>query len=66
MTWEQATFFVGLAVLIVQGWNAYVTMGIKLWVTKNFVAKEDMSNYLAPMKESIQLMHSDHRNQARR
>lgn len=61
MSYEQATFFIGLAVLAIQGFNAYVTLGLKLWTTKNFVAKDDMTNYLSPLKESIQMMHSTDR-----
>lgn len=64
MNWEQASFIVGIIVLAVQGFQAYVTMGLKLWVTQKFVAKDDMSTYLAPLKDSVQLMHSDHRNRS--
>lgn len=58
MTWEQATFAIGVIVLAVQGFQAYITMGVKLWTRENFVAKEDMSTYLAPLKDAITIRRS--------
>lgn len=62
MTWEEASFIVGILVLAVQFFQAYVTMGLKLWATDKFVAKDDMPVYLAPLKESVTAMLSEHRN----
>lgn len=33
-------------------------LGMKLWATDKFVAKEDMTHYLSPIKESIQMVGS--------
>lgn len=62
MTIEQATFVLGVLVLAVQFFQAYITLGLKLWTTQKFVAKDDMDGYLGPMKENIQRLHSDERN----
>lgn len=61
MNYEQATFFIGLAVLCIQGFNAYVTLGLKFWVTKNFVSKDDMTTYLSPLKDAVQMLYSQGR-----
>lgn len=61
MSYEQATFFIGLAVLAIQGFNAYITLGLRLWTTKNFVSKDDMSTYLSPLKDAVQILYSQGR-----
>lgn len=33
-------------------------LGVKLWATDKFVSKDDMSAYLSPIKESIQMVGS--------
>jgi len=45
MSWEQGTFVVGLLVLIAQGFQTWVTMGLKLWANDKFVAKTDFGMY---------------------
>jgi len=36
-------------------------MGVKLWAIDRFVSKSDMSNYLSPIKDSIQMVGSARR-----
>lgn len=36
-------------------------LGLKLWTRENFVAKDDMSTYLSPLKESITIIGGEHR-----
>ena len=41
MDYDQLTFFVGLAILAMQGFNVYLSNSIKLWAVQKFVAKTD-------------------------
>lgn len=50
------------------GFNMYLNLKmsgqidkLKLWATDKFVDKDDMSTYLSPIKESIQMVGSQHR-----
>lgn len=61
MNWEAATFGLTALVLVLQIWNAYTVASLKYWTAKNFVAKEDMSQYISPLKESIQMVYSEGR-----
>lgn len=75
MTPEQAAAYITAVGLIGTAFNVYLTirikseiLGLKLWVTQNFVAKEDMQSYLAPygfLKEAVQLQRSDRHNSER-
>jgi hypothetical protein len=38
-------------------------MGLKLWANEKFVAKDDMTTYLSPIKDSIQMVGSARRLQ---
>jgi hypothetical protein len=41
MNYEQAAFFVSIAVLAMQAWNLYMSATLKLWAYKTFVSKSD-------------------------
>jgi hypothetical protein len=50
------------------GVNVWITLytskqilGLKLWVQTNFVAKDDMSTYISPLKDSVQMLYSQGR-----
>jgi hypothetical protein len=54
--------FVGTAV------NVWITLrisnsirGLKIWVMEKFVSKDDMTHYLSPIKQSIQMVGSTRR-----
>jgi len=38
-------------------------LGLKLWASDKFVSKDDMTSYLAPIKDSIQMVGSGRRLQ---
>jgi len=70
MTAEWATVLIALVVAAGTCCNVFIALsirnsvlGIKLWATDKFVAKEDMSNYLSPIKDSIQMVGSARRLQ---
>jgi hypothetical protein len=46
-------------------WIRSAVLGVKLWVTENFVSKDDMSHYLSPLKQSITMVASKQRNEGR-
>ena len=75
MTPEQAAVFISIVGIVGTAFNVWLTvkikseiLGLKLWVTQNFVAKEDMQSYLSPygfLKEAVQLQRSDRHNTER-
>lgn len=62
MTPETALAVMSICAIIGTGLNVWLTlrisnsiMGLKLWVREIFVAKEDMTTYLSPLKEAVQM-----------
>lgn len=59
MNWEMVSVCLTALVLVLQLWNAYTVTGLKYWVTKNFVAKEEIPNYIGPINNRLQRVESD-------
>lgn len=68
MTPEQAAIYLTVIGGLGTAFNVWLTLiirnsvlGLKLWTHENFVSKEDMTTYLAPLKDSIQMIGSQRR-----
>lgn len=65
---EDALTYITIIAAIGTAANVWLTvliqksvLGLKLWATEKFVAKDDMSTYLSPIKETIQMVGSARR-----
>lgn len=68
MTPDQAAMYMTIIGLVGTAANVYLTLtiqksilGLKLWATEKFVSKDEMSTYLSPIKDSIQMVGSGRR-----
>lgn len=70
MTAEQAAIYITIFGAVGTCANIWIMLnirngilGVKLWATDKFVAKDDMTTYLSPLKDSIQMVGSARRLQ---
>jgi hypothetical protein len=68
MSIETLAAFVSVIVALGTGLNVWLTLrltasigGLKLWSLEKFVAKDDMSNYISPLKDAITVLRSARR-----